>query len=120
MTKKIVVVDDEPDVLKVEVFRLKKLGYEVYTAVNGKDGLDLIREKKPDLILLDLRLPVMEGTEVCIQVKKDEGTKDIPVILITASSDCVVEKVKLCQADDYILKPFDTAELAEKLAKFLG
>jgi two-component system, OmpR family, alkaline phosphatase synthesis response regulator PhoP len=113
-------VDDEPDVLKVEVFRLKKLGYEVYTAVNGKDGLDMIREKKPDLVMLDLRLPVLEGTEVCSRMKTDEGLKGIPVILVTASSDCVVEKAGLCKADDYILKPFDTAELTAKLAKYLG
>ncbi|MCK9594482.1 MAG: response regulator [Candidatus Omnitrophica bacterium] len=120
MAKKIVVVDDEPDVLKVEVFRLKKMGYEVYVAVNGKEGLELIREKKPDLVLLDLRLPVMEGTEVCIQMKADEGLRGIPVILVTASSDCVVEKVKLCKADDYMLKPFDSAEMAAKIVKFLG
>ncbi|MDD5194571.1 MAG: response regulator [Candidatus Omnitrophica bacterium] len=122
MAKKVLVVDDEPDVLKVVSFRLKKAGYEVLTAVNGKIAIDLILEDKPDLIILDLRMPVMDGYEVCTKIKADETLKKIPVILLTASSggSNITEKMVELKADDCMIKPFNADELLKKVQKFIG
>lgn len=121
MAKKILVVDDEPDLLKVVTFRLRKTGYEVITATNGQNGLDLIKKEKPDLVLLDLRLPILDGDEVCRRLKADDKLKSIPVILITATSSVskIAEKTKELGADDYMMKPFDPEELLKKVKKFI-
>jgi len=118
--KRILVVDDEADILKVVVYRLKKLGYEVLTATNGIVAIDSVRNNKPDLILLDLRIPVLDGVEVAKKLKSEEETKNIPIIIVTASTHKVEEKAKECQADDYITKPFAPEELVEKINKFIG
>lgn len=117
MSKKILVIDDEPDVLKVEVFRIKKLGYDVLSADNGEDGLDLIRKERPDLVVLDLRMPRLEGSEVCLRAKSDPELKNIPIILVTASSEHIAQTVISNHADDYLLKPFEPEELAQKIEK---
>ncbi len=121
MGKKILVVDDEPDILKVVTFRLKKFGYEILEAVDGQKALHLIEKERPDLILLDLRLPVMDGYEVCRRVKADEKLKDIPVVILTASvtSDMQI-KIEQLKADDYVIKPFDSEMLLAKVKHFLG
>ncbi len=121
MAKKILIVDDEPDVLKVAMFRLKKAGYEILTALDGQTALSSIRNEKPDLILLDLRLPVLDGPEVCKQVKNNEELKQIPIILFTATTDttAAVEAEGL-EADDYIIKPFEPEELFEKVKNIIG
>jgi len=120
--KKILVVDDEPDILKVTSIRLKKLGYNVLTAVDGKQGLDTIRREKPDLVLLDLVMPVMNGAEVCEQIKNDKVLKHIPIILFTASGSAAMtdEKIKKFGADDYIIKPFEPEEFRGKVEKILA
>jgi len=120
MAKTILIVDDEPDVLKMESFRVKRSGYEVLTATNGEDALLLVRQRHPDLVLLDVRMPVLQGTAVCAQIKSDGALRSIPVVLVTASSDAVVECVKGCGADDYLLKPFEPDELLAKVKKFVG
>lgn len=120
MTKKILVVDDEPDILKVVTFRVKKLEYEVVTATNGQEALDLIQKEEPDLILLDIELPVMNGYEVCQRVKTNEKLKHIPIIFLTASiASKIAEKVKEFNADDYLIKPFDSEELLKKIKNFI-
>ncbi|MFH1406648.1 MAG: response regulator [Candidatus Omnitrophota bacterium] len=120
MAKKILIVDDEQDILRIITFRLKNLGYELLTAGDGQAALDTIAKSRPDLIILDLRLPIIDGQEVCRRVKGDERTKDIPVILLTASSGLVSgDKVKDLGADDFILKPFDTENLIAKVKAFL-
>ena len=120
--KKILVIDDEPDILKVTSIRLKKLGYNVLTAVNGKQGLDTIRREKPDLVLLDLVMPFMNGAEVCEQIKNDKVLKHIPIILFTASGSAAMtdEKIKKFGADDYIIKPFEPEEFRGKVEKILA
>ena len=118
--KKILVVDDEPDILKVVTFRVKKLEYEVVTATNGQEALDLIQKEEPDLILLDIELPVMNGYEVCQRVKTNEKLKHIPIIFLTASiASKIAEKVKEFNADDYLIKPFDSEELLKKIKNFI-
>ncbi len=119
--KKILVVDDEPDILKVISFRLKKAGYEILTARDGKAALDLIAVNKPDLILLDLRMPVMSGEEVCATLKTSVELKTLPVILLTASSGGkIADKAKELKADDYMIKPFEAEVLLEKVRKLIG
>jgi two-component system alkaline phosphatase synthesis response regulator PhoP len=118
--KRILIVDDEPDVLMLTSLRLEKHGYEILTAVNGRDAFDSIQKEKPDLVLLDLIIPVTYGTEVCRRVKNDENLKHIPIILYTAHGEVMTEeKAKSFGADDYIAKPFDTEELMNKVERLL-
>jgi len=118
--KKILLVDDEPDLVKVTTYRLKKMGYDVVTGVTGQEALDLIRSEEPDLVLLDLRLPIIDGLDVCKEIKADEKFKDIPIILFTASTGSIVDNVKEVGADGFLIKPFDQEKLAAELEKFLG
>ncbi len=117
--KKILVVDDEPDILKTVSFRLEKASYEILTATNGQEALNLVWEKRPDLILLDLALPGIDGYEVCKRLRADETLKNIPIIFLTASQPYrIKEKVKGFDADDYLIKPFEAEELLAKVKKF--
>ena len=121
MAKKILVVDDEPDILKVVVFRLEKAGYEVFSAVNGQEALDSIDKIHPDLIVLDLIVPIIDGYEICRRIKADENLKKIPVILLTASiTGGLPEKAKMLKAEDYLAKPFEPEVLLQKIKKFIG
>jgi len=121
MGKKILVVDDEIDLMRVVTFRLKKAGYQVTEATDGQKALDLIQERKPDLILLDLRLPVVDGWEVCLRIKGAEEFRHIPVIILSASATAIqLEKIQELKAEDCLLKPFDPEVLLEKVKKFIG
>lgn len=120
MPKTILIVDDEADLVKVTTFRLKSLGYNVITGVNGQEALDLIKDKRPDLVLLDLRLPVMDGFEVCKIIKADAGLKDIPIVMFTASTNKISEEAKEAGADGYLVKPFEQEQLTAILKRFLG
>lgn len=120
MAKRLLFVDDEPDILKVIKFRFEKLGYEVLTAVNGQEALDRTQKEMPDLILLDLRLPVINGYDVCKRIKSDEKLKHIPVIIFTASvGKNMEEKTRELGADGYVTKPFEPEVLMEKIKKLL-
>ena len=121
MGKKILVVDDEADILKVVSFRLAKKGYEVLEATDGPEALDVIRNKKPDLVLLDLALPTMSGYEVCKKVKEDEKLKHIPILFLTASHvDDIQKKMKGYKADGCLVKPFEPEDMLKKVEKFIG
>jgi len=121
MAKKILVVDDEPDLLKVVTFRLKKLGYDVIEAADGQKAIALIQEHRPHLILLDLRLPIMDGWEVCRRVKADEQLKYIPIILLTASAGALnSEMTKQLKAEDFLVKPFEPEVLLAIVKKLIG
>lgn len=120
MLKKILIVDDEPDILTVTTYRLEKLGYEISTAIDGREALNVVHKETPDLIFLDLLLPIINGYEVCKQIKADERLKRIPVVLFTASVvHDILEKVKETGADDYLLKPFTPEDLLEKVRRFM-
>lgn len=119
--KKILITDDEPDILKVVQFRLKKMGYEIIIATNGQEGLDRARELKPDLVLLDFSMPFLNGDEVCRAIKADPNIMHIPVILMTASTKKVQEEHFMkVGADESILKPFEPEELLQKIKKLIG
>jgi two-component system alkaline phosphatase synthesis response regulator PhoP len=115
VSKRILFVDDELDVLKVTVFRLRKAGYEVVTAVNSDEAWDWIQREMFDLVFLDLRLPGIGGAEICKKIKSDENLKKIPVILFTASVRNLTSLAKEVGADDYLIKPFETEKLLEKV-----
>ncbi len=121
MPKTILVAEDEVDILEVITFRLKRNAYNVITAINGKEALEILKKAKPDLIILDLVMPIIDGYEVCKILKADVNYKDIPVLLLTASATSnMLEKIKLTQASDYLIKPFEPEDLLKKAKKLLG
>ena len=109
---KILVVDDEPDALDLVAFNLKQAGLEVVTADDGAAALKRAREVVPDLILLDLMLPEVDGLEVCKQLRRDPATASIPIIMLTAKAAEIDRVLGLeLGADDYVTKPFSPREL---------
>jgi CheY-like chemotaxis protein len=122
MTKKILVVDDEPDILKVVIFRLKKAGYEIVNATNGREALDLLQcGTGYDLIVLDLVMPVMDGYELCKRLKADEKTKYIPILILSASTTRdIKQRIMELKVNDYILKPFEPEILVSRIKSIIG
>jgi two-component system alkaline phosphatase synthesis response regulator PhoP len=120
MTKKILVCDDEPYILMALTDAVEMEGYECVTAINGKEALEKARETLPDLIMLDIMMPFMDGFEVCRELKADAVTRDIPIIMLTAKSQQVdIQKGKDAGADDYITKPFRPSTLRKKFNEVL-
>lgn len=120
--KKILVIDDEGDILKVVRARLEANGYKVITLDGGKSALEVTKSEKPDIILLDVVMPGKGGYDVCRDLKSDEATRQIPVIIFTAyySQEKEVEmKSALASADDYILKPFEGQAVITKIKLLL-
>lgn len=119
--KKILVVDDEPDLVETVRYSLEMEGYQVLVAHNGEDGLNQARKDGPDLIILDLMLPKLDGYKVCRLLKFDERYKHIPVLMLTAKTQ---EKDRLLGketgADEYMTKPFDIDKLLEKVKFYLS
>ena len=111
--KKILVVDDEKPISNIIKFNLKKEGYDVYTAYDGEEALQKVEEVNPDLILLDLMLPKIDGLEVAREVRK---THNMPIIMVTAK-DAEIDKVLGLEmgADDYVTKPFSNRELVARV-----
>ena len=121
--KKILIVDDEPAILIVSRRRLEANGYEVVTAASGKEGIEKAETCEPDLILLDIIMPGLDGYEVCRRLKSSEKTRKIPVIIFTASSpqDDSGEKAIEFGAVGYLTKPFESDDLLSIIERsFLG
>jgi len=118
---KILIVDDEPFNVDVLLQELEELEHELITASNGQEALDKIQSQQPDLILLDLMMPVLDGFAVLKEIKDDDALRDIPVIIVSAASDSksIVKGIKQ-GADDYITKPIDAESLKSKLKDHLG
>jgi len=118
--KKILVVDDEIDLVDMLTIRLEANDYEVFVAHDGQDGLDKARTLKPDLIILDLMLPKVDGYKVCRMLKFDEKYKQIPIILFTARAQEADVKLGMeVGADAYLTKPFEPEILLSKIAELL-
>ena len=119
--KKILVVDDEVDLVETLRFPLELEGFDVIVSYNGEDALNQAREKNPDLILLDVMLPKLDGYKVCRLLKFDERYKHIPILMLTAKTQ---EKDKLIGketgADEYITKPFDIDFVISKVKSYLS
>jgi two-component system, cell cycle response regulator DivK len=119
-TKRILVVEDNKDNMTLIVDVLSSFAYEVLQAVDGEMGLELAQQEKPDLILMDLSLPRMDGWTATRQIKSDAKLKSIPVIALTAHA-MVGDRERALEAgcDDYLSKPIDLPELAKKLMQYL-
>ena len=118
--KRILVVDDEIDLVEMLSIRLEANDYEVFAAYDGQEGLDKARTLKPDLIILDLMLPKLDGFKVCRMLKFDEKYKQIPIILFTArAQESDIKLGKEVGADAYVTKPFEPDILLGKIAEFL-
>jgi len=121
-TKMILCIEDEQEMIDLIRLILSRRGFEIRGASGGKKGLEIIRNDHPDLVLLDLMMPEMDGWEVYQQMKADETTKNIPVIVVTARAQSI-EKVlglHIAKVDDYIVKPFSPQELLTSVDKVLG
>jgi len=109
--KKILVVDDEADIATTIKYMLEQEGYYVCVAADGRQGLEKVKQCSPDLLILDLKLPKLPGEEVCREVRRDEKTEKLPIIMLTAKksdTDRVIGRV--IGADCYMTKPFDPSE----------
>lgn len=119
--KKILIVDDEQDIVESLKFVLEAAGYTCYSAFNGEDGLRLAKELLPDLIILDVMMPKINGYKISRLLKYDSKYKNIPILMITARSQ---EEDKLIGeetgADEYITKPFDLDDVVKKVEQYLG
>lgn len=120
MKKKILVIDDEKDIIELLKYNLEREGYQVICAENGEVALNFVKKEKPDLVVLDLMLPGMDGLTVCKILKRDENTASIPIIMLTAKdteSDVIVGLE--VGADDYITKPFSPRVLIARIKAVL-
>src|SRR6266540_1926399 len=110
--KRILIVEDEKDLAELIAFNLEKEGYRPIIALDGISGMEAAHKDSPDLVLLDLMLPGIQGTDICKILKRDERTAGIPIIMLTAKGEEIDRVVGLeVGADDYITKPFSTREL---------
>jgi DNA-binding response OmpR family regulator len=118
---KILIVDDEIDLVETLKFRLECKGYEVIEAFDGQEGLQRAQNEKPDLLILDVMLPKMDGYHLCRLLKGDEQFKNIPIIMLTARSQESDKKAGYDQgADVYMPKPFEPKMLMEKIEELAG
>ena len=121
MKKTILVVDDEPRNLKLARDVLEMSGYEVIEAENGKIGIEMAKSQKPDLILMDIMMPVMGGVEATGILKADSTTQNIPILALSSQAmKGDKERIIGCGCDDYLAKPFNIHELQEIIAELLS
>lgn len=120
MGNKILVVDDEAVLLETLAYNLEQAGYQVVTAADGASALEAVHREKPDLIILDLMLPVIDGLEVCRQLRRDNSASGILILMLTAKSEEIDKVVGLeVGADDYVTKPFSRHELLARVKALL-
>ena len=114
--EKILIVEDEKDIVKMLEYNLKKEGFRILSAYDGEDAIDLATREHPDIVLLDLMLPGIDGLEVCKSLKAEKKSKDIPIIMLTAKSQEADKVLGLeLGADDYVTKPFSPRELLARI-----
>jgi DNA-binding response OmpR family regulator len=120
-TIRVLCIDDYPDMIMLMKDILTKYGYHVIGALSGKEGLEKMRTEKPDVILLDLMMPEVEGWEVYRQMKRDTELREIPVIIVTAKGDKMEETIarEIAKVDDFIRKPFDVHTLVDRVREVL-
>ncbi|MDO9129050.1 MAG: response regulator [Anaerolineales bacterium] len=120
--KRVLCIEDEAEMIDLIRLILGRRGFEVKGANGGLEGLEMIRKEKPDLVLLDLMMPDMDGWEVYQQMKADEATRDIPVIVVTAKAQSIdkVLGLHIAKVDDYIAKPFSPQELLASIDNVLA
>ena len=120
MRKKILLVDDSATILMMERMILTKLPYELVTAANGEEAVAKALAERPDLILMDVVMPQMNGIEACRRLREEELTRDTPIIMVTTRGEMEnVESAYESGCNDYVTKPINTAELVAKMRTFL-
>jgi CheY-like chemotaxis protein len=127
MSKKyVLIVDDDPDLVETVCMMLENKGYEVGKAYDGVEGEEAIKERQPDLLVLDVMMPRKDGYQLCAELKADSATRDIPVILLTAVGEAVPTtsythaQGMSTEAEEYIPKPVDSKTLVEAVESFFG
>jgi len=117
--KKIVYIEDEQEMIDLVSLILSRKGYEIIGANGGREGLEIVKSELPDLILLDLMMPDLDGWDVYQQLKAEEDTSDIPVIVITAKAQSIdkVLGLHIAKVDDYISKPFSPQDLVKSIER---
>jgi DNA-binding response OmpR family regulator len=117
---KVVIAEDEPDIRDLIKFTLQFAGYEVFAAGNGEEGYELAKREKPDLVMMDVRMPRMTGYEACRKIKADPELKHIPVIFLSAKGqDAEIQSGLDAGAEEYLLKPFAPDQLTERVRAVL-
>jgi two-component system response regulator VicR len=122
LVKRIMIVDDEPDTVDLVKLVLETEGYETSVAYSGQEALDKINVERPDLVLLDIMMPQLDGWAVRKEIVENEDTKDIPVVMLTAKAQPLDKMIGLhvVGVTDYITKPFGRQELIDRVRKVLG
>jgi len=122
IVKRLVYIEDEPEMIDLVALILNRRGFEVLGANGGIEGLELVKRELPDLVLLDLMMPDMDGWDVYQQMKSDENTRHIPVIVVTAKAQSIdkVLGLHIAKVEDYIAKPFSPQELLDSVEKVLA
>jgi DNA-binding response OmpR family regulator len=120
--KRVVCIEDEPEMIDLVRLILGRKGFTVIGANGGIEGLETVKRERPDLVLLDLMMPDMDGWEVYQQMKADDDLRDIPVVVVTAKAQSIdkVLGLHIAKVDDYITKPFGPQELLESVEKIIG
>ena len=120
--KRLLYIEDEEEMIDLVRLILSRRGYEVLGANGGRQGLDMVRKELPDLVLLDLMMPDMDGWDVYQQMKAEDSTRDIPVIVVTAKAQSIDKVIGLhiAKVEDYIAKPFSPQELIDSVEKVLA
>jgi two-component system, OmpR family, response regulator VicR len=119
---RILYIEDEPEMIELTRMVLEREGFEVLGAMGGNEGLEKIKQEKPDLILLDLMMPEMDGWEVYRRIKVDKDMADIPIIIVTAKTQSVDKALGLhvAKVDDYITKPFGPQDIVDSVQRVLA
>ncbi len=120
--RRVVCIEDEPEMIDLVKLILSRKGFQVTGAMGGREGLEVIAREKPDIVLLDLMMPDMDGWEVYQKMKADDAMRAIPVIVVTAKAQSIdkVLGLHIAKVDDYITKPFGPQELLESVEKVIA
>ncbi len=119
--KKVLIVDDQPSIVTTLTFQVQNAGYDVLTASNGELALKILMEQMPDLVLMDVMMPKMNGWEVCRRIRSIESMKELPIFVVTSlHGDAETAIAKNSGANEFLVKPIKTDDLVKRLRKYLG